>query len=502
MEDTPVAASADNNSIKAEQGDLKSEVIHGVTWATIASVMVRLLATISNLVLAKLLAPEVFGIIAAAYIVIAAMELFSDFGINKALIQYDGDIKLASNVALTLRLGQGIFLFILAAVFAKSFAYYYETPELRAIIIVLSLNFILSAMGTVPMTLLSRDLKFKQQLTPQVVPVTLQVVVSISMAAAGYGAWSIVAGLASMNIVRTWLFWRASPFKLRLQIDLKVTGALLKFGLPLFGNGLVLYFLYQIDKLVVGKTLGMEQLGYYAFAFIIINLPTTEVVYLLNRVMFPTYALIGRHKGELKNAYLKSLKYIMLIIVPLNFGIPVLGGDLFQALYGDKWVAAIAPLQAFGLFAFMRSMGATMSNIFLALGKTKFLFGIAAMCMVLVALFIYPAATIIGIAGVAWLFSAVWVIQTIIVVIYLQKFVNIGFTDILNQIKLPFIAALFAVLPVKYLVEHISGAHNLFVFTGLMILTAAIYTCAIVILDKVAGESIRQSWKKKRLVLI
>ncbi|MBC8204019.1 MAG: lipopolysaccharide biosynthesis protein [FCB group bacterium] len=484
------------------EGALRREVISSVAWVTTTSFAVRALAAVSSLILAKLLAPEVFGIIAAANVIIAAMEIFSDFGINRALIQYQGDLRRASNVTLTLRLTQGVILFIIAAASAGEIAYFYQTPALRLIIIVLGFNFIISAAGTVPMTLLSRDLRFKRQLLPQAVPAALQMITAVSMAVAGFGVWSIVAGMVVMNTSKTILYWSAAPYKLKLEYDSVVTKHLFSFGLPLFGAGLVLYCQFHLDKMLVGKLLGMEQLGYYSFAFIIINLPSTEIIYLLNRVMFPAYSLIGRQRRELRSAYLKSLKYIMLIIAPLSIAIPIMGGNLFHALYHSKWDSAIAPLQAFGVFAFMRALSAIFGNLFLAIGKTRFLFIISVITLIIKAAFIYPSIMTWGITGAAGLYSVAWTAQIIISVIYLKKWIGAGFVEICERLKYPLLASCVSILPIKYLDGKLIDLNHPLTLIISVIFIIILYSVLMMKFDKETNISVKESWKKRRLVLI
>lgn len=461
----------------------------------------RTLAALSNLILAKLLAPEVFGIIAIANVVIGAMELFSDVGVGKALIQYQGDAKKAAKVAFTLRIGQGLFLFLLAFALSGTIADYLQTEVLRSIIRVLGINFLIQSIGAVPMCLLSRDLKFKQQVIPNVLPALLQTTTAITLAILGFGVWSIVWGMALFTLTQSLLYWSASPIKLGFRFDSRIAGKLLGFGLPLFASGIALFAVYNVDKSVVGKLLGMKELGYYAFAFTIINLPTTEIVYLINRVMFPTYSQLGGRLWDLKNAYLKTLRYIALITLPLSIGIPLFGGDLFKALYGDKWIPAVGPLQAFGVFAFMRSFGATTGSIFMALGKTRHLLYNILINLVLVSFFVYPAAVYFGVTGVAVLYSIVWTIGTFILLIWLRWLIQIKPGEIFRDLRTPLIASLLTMLPVKFIFGRYIPLSNLAVLSLASAAIVIVYIAIVARLDQNAALSLRESWKQRKIVL-
>ena len=479
-------------------------VISGVAWTTIASATVRIFAAVSNLILAKLLAPEVFGIIAIAQVVIGAMELFSDFGIGRALIQYKGDVNKAANTALTLRMSQGFILFLIAFIFAGEFAGYYNTPELRYIVLILGINFLVFAAGAIPWALISKELQFRKLVIPQTLPALLQVITTITLAYIRRDVWSIVAGMVVMNLSKTILYWHVSPLKLRLGLNKIIARRLLGFGIPLFASGLVWYMVYNLGSAVIGKKLemGMEMLGYYSFAFIIISLPTTEIVYVINGVMFPTYSLLSDNLPDLRNAYLKTLKYIALAAVPLNIGIPLFGGDLFQALYDTKWIDAIAPLQAFAVYAFMRAFGATAGNVFLALGKTKYMLISSLVCLTILAVFIIPVVDKYGITGVAALFSIAWTITLWLLFMWLKKILGVNFADFFRAIRIPLLASILAMLPLKYIAGRLLDLHNIINLIIVLVFVVIIYIAIIYKLDPVASESMKRSFKERKPVLL
>jgi O-antigen/teichoic acid export membrane protein len=325
---------------------------------------------------------------------------------------------------------------------------------------------------------------------------------AITLAALGYGVWSVVWGMVIMNISQTLLFWRTSPLKLRLSFDWKIASELLDFGIPLFVSGLVWFLVNNIDNMVIGKVLGMKELGFYAFAFTIINLPATEIVYIQNRVMFPTFSRLSDSLYDLKHAYLKNVRYTLLLSIPISIGIPLFGGELFQALYGEKWISAIAPLQAFGIYAFMRTFGLTTGNIFLSLGKTKYILINALICLALFGGFIYPVTVHFGITGVAALLSIVWTVIMIVLLYWMRKLVRIKIKDLYRIFRIPVLASVSVMLPVKYLLGGIIPLSKLSILVPAIILIIIIYIIIVSKLDPQAGQSLKASFQQKRLVIL
>lgn len=482
--------------------NLKGHVLSGFAWTSAAIVSVRLLTFLMTLILAKILAREVFAVIALANIVIGAIDLFSNFGFNRAIIQYRGDVRKAADVALTLRVGQGLFFFAAALIFAGKFAEFYDTPVLRYVIPVLGVNFVISAVWSIPMSLMDKELQFKKQLAAQTVPATLQFVTAISLAILDFGVWSIVAGVVVLNVSQTIMFRIVSKVKLKFSFDWAITKELLSFGLPIFASSFVWYVVNYSPNAVIGALFDADSLAAYTFAFTMISLPITEIIYkVLNRVLFPTYARLSHDLGELQNGYLKSLKYITIIIVPLSIGMPLFGGNLFTALYGDKWAAAVAPLQAFGVYAFMRSIAASTGNVFLALGKTKYLLYNALVCCLIIVVFIYPVSNNYGITGVAALFSIAWTFTLGHLLYWMKKILDVGAIKLLRLCLIPLTISLLVMIPVKMLGKSYINLDNIFILLSFVVIVVVLYLAAVSTVDKSFGRSLKQSFKKRKLIL-
>lgn len=486
-----------------DQSELKKTVLSGFAWTTVAVTTVRVLAFVLQLILAKLLAPSIFGIIALANVVIGALELFSNFGFGRALIQYKGDIKAAANVALTLRAVQGAIFLIIAIVFAGRYAVYFDSPVLKYIIPVLGANFLISALWSIPMSLLERELQFRKQVIPQTLPAVLQFTTAVTMAVLGFGVWSIVCGVVVLNISQTILFLRISPYRLKFAFDYVIFKKLMAFGLPLFASSLVWYLVTYTPTAIIGKLYNNEALGFYSFAFTFISLPITELIYnILNKVLYPTYSKLSHDREQLRNGYLKSFRYLTMMTIPLSIGIPLFGGDFFQALYGDKWVPAIAPLQAFGVYAFMRSIAASAGSVFLALGKTKYLLGNALVCLAIIGIFIYPVTVKYGITGVAGLLSIAWTITLLVLLIWMRRIAGIKLYSMAKLLVVPVTGSLLAMIPMKYMLGAFFPLEKIYIFIPVIAVTVSLYVLLITLLDKTAGQSIRQSVEQRKLVLI
>lgn len=492
-----------NQHSRYADNDLKAHVLYGFTWTAIINVVVRALAFALNLILAKLLAPDIFGVIALANIAIRAMELLNNFGMGAALIRHHSSDPRVAKTAFTLRTLQGTFLFLLSIIFSGTLADYFHSPILQYVIPALGINFVLSASWAIPMNLMEKQLEFKKQFIPQAIPALLQFITAVWMASAGYGVWSIVVGQIVWNIAQILFYSRMLPYRLGFVFDTKIIRELMSFGVPVFFMGFIWYLVYYLPNWIIGKLYGETELGYFSFAFTLISVPITELIYnIVNRVLFPTYSKLAGDTERLASSYIKSIRYLAIVSIPLSVAIPVFAGDLLHALYGNKWDAAILPLQAMGIYAFMRSFAALTGSIFYALGKTKELLINAIVCLVIFSALIYPAALKYGNSGVAAALSAAWTISLYILMIRLKGLIGVSISTFLRTIFRPLILSIIVILSYKYAGSALFDLTIIWILCPLFLVIAVFYIGLIAWLDKDVLRSIRVLLKEKRLTIV
>jgi O-antigen/teichoic acid export membrane protein len=184
------------------------------------------------------------------------------------------------------------------------------------------------------------------------------------------------------------------------------------------------------------------------------------------------------------------------------FAIPLFGGDLLQGLYGPKWLPSIAPLHAFGIYAFARSFGAISGNIFLAQGKTQYIMYNAIISLSLFAIFIYPVATKFGILGVAWLYSGVWLVTFSVLLIWLKKVITLRLREIGKSLKFPLTASILIMLPLKLFCDKYLPLKNLEYLIVACIIIIGFYYLLMTRFDPISAQSLRLSLKERKLRLI
>ena len=334
----------------------KRQILAGFGWQAASTYMNRIVGLATTLILAKLLTPEQFGIVAIASMIIEVLQLLKDMGLSEALIYQHREDAVLVDTAHTILVGFNTLLFVIAAVLSPFVAQYYNSPIIMPVIIVLSSNLIWDSLRSVPRTLIRRNIDFGKLVIPEVVPVAISCVISIVMAFTGFGVWSLVAKTVVHSLLGFILLRHILPYRPSFRYDKAAARELFHYGKFIVGTTLLLVVLYNIDRFYVSSVLGLAAVGIFDLATRISDLPVKQFSHMMGTVMFPVFSKIERAGEGLRQAFLKTFKYVALVCVPVAIGISVFGPTLISLLYGPRWAGLEAPLAWLALYAMFRSL--------------------------------------------------------------------------------------------------------------------------------------------------
>ena len=338
-------------------------------WVAVGNYSNRVLGFVSTLILAAVLDPEQFGVVAIAQMVIDLLYLCKDLGVSQALIYRKDSVEDAAGTGLILTAGVNTGLFLVAAMIAPIVARYYEQPILVPVIIALSSNLIWIALNSVPDAVLRKRMQFNKLVVPNVLPVIIGSAVSIWMAFAGYGVWSLVIRTQLIWVLQTALVWLISGLKPVWRFDRRLAGELLSYGKYIVGSSIILVLLYNIDKFYVSHFEGVAALGLFTLASRIASLPVTEFSHLVCRVIFPAFSAMNDDAERLRQSFLKTLRYSAIVSIPMAVGIGTFGPAVVRSVYGDKWAGMAPMLQILSGYALIRSFSTLIAETFKATGR-------------------------------------------------------------------------------------------------------------------------------------
>ncbi|MBD3868858.1 MAG: lipopolysaccharide biosynthesis protein [Acidobacteria bacterium] len=344
------------------------KVMSSFGWVALANYSNRFFRFITTLILAKLLSPEDFGMVAVASMVIELLYLMKDLGVSQALIYRQEDSELSVNTGLILVTGINTILFLAAAALSPLIARFYDDPDLMPVVLVLSSNLIWIGLKAAPEAKLRKNMEFRRLVVPNVVPVLIASAVSIFMALAGYGVWSLVIRALIVNVLGTLLIFRYARHRPSLKFSRSVARGLLSYGKFIVGTSVFLVLFYNLDKLFISRWGGVVALGYYTLAMRIASLPVSELSHVVCKVMFPVMSKLGNEPEKLRSTFLNTVKYSSLVAIPMSLGIAVFVPPVVELIYGDKWAPIIIPLQLLAFYALFRSLSSIIHETFKATG--------------------------------------------------------------------------------------------------------------------------------------
>ncbi|NOY77818.1 MAG: MOP flippase family protein [Calditrichaeota bacterium] len=350
--------------------NLKEKTIQGIIWNGAGKFIIQGLQLVISVVLARLLTPADFGIIGIAMIFIGLIALVNEMGIAASIVQkLEVDARdLGTMFVTSLLVGMG--LMVLLALFSKQISVFFRTPVLSPILKILSLTFLIGAVGIVQKALLNRHLNFRKIAMGEIAGILAYGLVSISLAMSGYGVWSIVWGTMTNSVVATLFFVIMSHWRPVLIFDYQRFKKMFHFGANVVGTNIVNYIRMNLATFITGRYLGNTDLGYYSLANTLSSMTVGRISFIIGRVMFPALSKIQDDNERFKNYYLKTIRSISIISFPLLVGLFVLAKPLVLTVYGEKWAQAIIPLQILAVVGLFRSIGTTVGFVLLAKGRS------------------------------------------------------------------------------------------------------------------------------------
>lgn len=432
-----------------ESGDgLQRKAARGLGYAFLTFVCERGLLFVATLVLARLLVPEQFGVVAFALAVMNYLGALVDLGLGSALIyRADGSDDDVSSTSFWLSLSGaavlGTAMFLAAPAIANvgvhdASARHAVVPLLRA----LSLMFPLTALGNVHEYRLRASLDFRKLFAPQFAGALVQGLASLIAAIAGAGAWSLIIGQLLGELTRTITLWKVHPWRPRLLIARTKVASLLKYGLGIVAVGLLGNGAKSIDYFVVSGSLGATALGSYYLAFRLPELVVLSVFQMANDVLFPFYARLndaidgtGRNGDALRAGYLESVRLAAAVAFPAAFGMAALAIPIVSVFYGHRWSAAAQPMMFVAIWTGLASMASMPGAVFKAMGRSWLLTATGVMQLAI----LVPAVLI----SVHWGIGAVAASQVI------EKSISLSLLGVVigRVIRLPWYAAWLAAAP-------------------------------------------------------
>lgn len=422
---------------------LKKSVFSGIKWTACSAAVVACLQLLQVALLARILDPKDFGLMALAMMVIGFGQTFLDMGISNALIYKQGATAGQLNSLYLLNVFGGAALFALLTAAAPWVASFYGETELTGLIRLTAAAFLIQPFGQQFMALLQKELAFDKLARVEMLNKGVMLTVSAAAALAGYGVYSLAYGLIVSVSVSTvqYMYIGSRFYKPSLVFDFGGIGEYVRFGFYQMGERTINYFNLQVDVLLIGKLAGASDLGIYNMVKQLVLQPIGIVNPILTRVTFPVMARIQDQTEKLREIYLKQVNYLSSLNFPVCAAMFVFSADIIQLVFGPKWLSAAAVLRILAAWAAARSVINPVGSLLLAKGRADWSFW-----WNLAMLFCAPAAIYAGSSGgLAGIAYALLLLQVSLIIPVWYLLVNrlclAGFAEYHKQIALPALIA-------------------------------------------------------------
>jgi lipopolysaccharide exporter len=361
-------------------------------WSFIATVGAKLITLGGLTVLARLLDPREFGLLAFAMAYIVYVETIGDLGTGTALIYWPDRREDAAQVTFLINLAAGMGWCIVTLLLAPFIADFFNAPEGTNIVRALAIGFIIKYLGNTHDALTRKDLRFQARALPELALSLVKAGVSILLAWKGFGAWSLVAGHLAGLTASTAFFWTITSWRPRWRFPRDLFKPMLAYGRGIISVNILEAVLMQTDLAAVGRSLGVTALGLYQLAGKLPEATVTVIVRIAGRVLLPAFSRVAASGENPKHAYLAAARYIAAVTLPLSAGLAILSEPLVLVFFGADWIAAAPILTALAILAGIRTLGVQSGDVLKATGRVGTLARIQILRAVLVVVVVIIAA--------------------------------------------------------------------------------------------------------------
>lgn len=410
----------------------------GAGWMVLARIVDRTIGLVSTIILARLLVPEDFGLVAIATSIIGLLELIGTFGFEVALIQNPTVTRKHYDTAWTLNilLATGIALFL--AALADPAASFYDDPRLQPVILWLACGTFVRGFENIGVVSFRKELRFSNDFRLMFLKKLGSFAIAVPLAFALRSYWALVAGMLASRVFEVVLTYWVHTY--RPRFSLAARGQLFHFGKWLVVSNALYFAGTRSADFIIGKLSGAPQLGLFKLAYEVSNLPTSDLVAPINRAIYPGYAKKAHDPGLLRRSYLEVIGLVAILAVPAGAGIAATADLLVPLVLGPQWVEAAPIMRVLAFYGVFLALKSNNHYIYLALGKPRLSTALGAIQMILLIPMTVIGSLRGGALGAAIGYLCAQALFTPISVSLLRRVLHLQVKELARVFYRPFIA--------------------------------------------------------------
>ncbi len=423
------------------------KAVNGGKWITIATTISTVFQFSQVAVLARLLNPSDFGVVSVSNLVIGFFGVFANLGFSNSIIyKQESDRKVLSTLYF-LNMLVGLLMFVLVYLSTPYIVAFYKEPRLERLLHIASFYFVVVYFGQIYLFLMEKELRFRSVAQIDIVGSIVAVTVTLVLAYNDYRELSLVVGALVGQVVRSagQMVAGRALFRPMLAFSIADIKEHLRFGVYNLGDGILGFIQLNIDAILIGKLLGVTQLGFYTLAYQLAVFPINKLNPIILQVAYPLLAKMKESNESLKNSYLKILDFISYCNFPLLAGLFITANSAVPLFYGQGWGETVHLIQIFVFVSVFFCMSHPLFTLAFTKGKPNLLFYLNVGTILVKVPLIYVGGLYYGTTGVAVAFLVATFLNTMANFMIVQSLIGNFFRTFLENLARPVLFCLIMV---------------------------------------------------------
>lgn len=359
-----------------KEENLKNKFITATRWSAITEIAAKLVSPVTNMILARIISPEAFGVVATVTMILSFADMFADAGFQKYLVQHEFKDEYEkfknANVAFWTNFGISIFLWIIIIMFREQIAISVGNPGLGNVIAISCVQLLLTSFSSIQMALYRRDFDFKTLFLVRMISICIPFVFTIPLALLGLSYWALIIGNIVMRISNAVVMTLKSKWKPHLFYKIEILKEMLSFSIWSLIEAISIWFTSWADVFIIGTALSQYYLGIYKTSTAMVNALMGLITASIIPVFFSTLSRLQDDTKKFNRMYFSTQRLVSVFVFPLGIGIFLYSDLATRIMLGSKWNEASGVIGIWALTsAIIIVLGHFNSEVYRAKGKPE-----------------------------------------------------------------------------------------------------------------------------------
>lgn len=407
-----------------EVGPIRSSVIRGLSWLGASKAVIRLLAFVKTIILARILTPAAFGVFGIASIVLEFLEVITETGINVFLVQEKEDIDGYIDTSFIVSIIRGILISVFIVITSGFISGFFNSPEAQGLILLIAVVPFVRGFINPSVVKFQKELAFNKEFWFRSGLFFIDTIVAVTLSIITRSPYALVVGMivnAVFEVIFSFIIVKPTP---KFKVNIEYAKEVVNRGKWVTLAGLFNYLFLHGDDIVVGKVLGQSSLGLYQVGYRISILPITEVAEVFGKVAFPHYVKIISDVERFKKVFFKMVGGISLLVVPFGLLLFFFTEPIVRIGLGSAWIGVVPALKVLAVYGCLKAILFPCYAVFFAAKKQSYVTLVTFVGIIGLFGSIFPLVNMLGIVGAAYAALVGTILTIPAIVICLVKVFN------------------------------------------------------------------------------